>query len=218
MALHRDIHWIGRQWAVTGYGMQLIDQKLKGFFDIEAVKLWDDGLVEAMHAKEWLNKADFDKGLEIARKRYPPLDPAAPPPAEKVLPPLPQAPKSEAPKLPRSNPVATVAPAAEPRMPRPLRPPPPSAAAEPPVEKTLLAALNGQVAPPPRVPEPQASKIQEPDPIVTVAKAAETKEAEARLKLKSEPAEPPKPVPAAFQVRFIGSAKFVRPWRVKQKR
>ena len=30
MALHRDIHWIGRQWAVTGHGMQLIDQKLKG--------------------------------------------------------------------------------------------------------------------------------------------------------------------------------------------
>ena len=34
MALHRDIHWIGRQWAVTGHGMQLIDQKLQGFFDI----------------------------------------------------------------------------------------------------------------------------------------------------------------------------------------
>src|SRR4051812_42372318 len=87
MALHRDIHWIGRQWAVTGYGMQLIDQKLKGFFDIEAVKLWERGLIEAMYAKEWLNKADFDKGLEIARKRYPdPSGTFAALPGEKVLP------------------------------------------------------------------------------------------------------------------------------------
>ena len=39
MPLHRDIHWIGRQWAVTGLGMQLIDQKLKGFFDIEVSQL-----------------------------------------------------------------------------------------------------------------------------------------------------------------------------------
>src|SRR3954452_22495077 len=87
MALHRDIHWIGRQWAVTGFGMQLIDQKLKGFFDIESVNLWEDGLIEAMHAKEWLNKADFDKGLDIARKRYPgPSSPGTPPPEQRVLP------------------------------------------------------------------------------------------------------------------------------------
>ena len=57
--------------AVTGHGLQACDQKQKGKFDIEAARLWDDGLVEAMHAKEWLNAADFDKGLEIARTRYP---------------------------------------------------------------------------------------------------------------------------------------------------
>ena len=71
MVLHRDIYWVGRQWAVTGHGLQACDQKQKGKFDIEAARLWDDGLVETMHAKEWLNAADFDKGLEIARKRYP---------------------------------------------------------------------------------------------------------------------------------------------------
>jgi hypothetical protein len=27
MALHRDIYWVGRQWAVTGYGIQACDQK-----------------------------------------------------------------------------------------------------------------------------------------------------------------------------------------------
>ena len=30
MALHRDIYWVGRQWAVTGFGIQAIDQRLKG--------------------------------------------------------------------------------------------------------------------------------------------------------------------------------------------
>jgi hypothetical protein len=71
MALHRDIHWIGRQWAVTGHGMQLIDQKLQGFFDIEIARLWNESLIESMHAKEWLNAADFDKGLAVARVRFP---------------------------------------------------------------------------------------------------------------------------------------------------
>jgi hypothetical protein len=71
MPLHRDIHWIGRQWAVTGHGMQLIDQKLQGFFDIEIIRLWDESLIESMHAKEWLNAADFDKGLAVARARFP---------------------------------------------------------------------------------------------------------------------------------------------------
>src|SRR5882757_8873293 len=89
MPLHRDIHWIGRQWAVTGHGLQLIDQKLKGFFDIEASRLWDDDLVESTRAKEWLNAADFDKALAMARARYP--SPSGrvtprPPPPEKILP------------------------------------------------------------------------------------------------------------------------------------
>jgi len=105
MALHRDIHWIGRQWAVTGHGMQLIDQKLQGFFDIEAARLWDESLIEGMRAKEWLNAADFDKGLAVARARYPqapgavkspPAAVAAPPIAPPMSPPpvaTPEAPK-----------------------------------------------------------------------------------------------------------------------------
>ena len=70
MALHRDIFWIGRQWAVTGHGMQLIDQRLMGAFDIDVAGLWDDDLIVRMRAKEWLNAADFDKGLAVARARY----------------------------------------------------------------------------------------------------------------------------------------------------
>ncbi len=72
MALHRDIFWIGRQWAVTGHGMQLIDQRLMGAFDIEVARLWDDDLIARMHAKAWLNATDFDKGLAVARTRIHP--------------------------------------------------------------------------------------------------------------------------------------------------
>jgi hypothetical protein len=63
MPLHRDIYWVGRQWAVTGYGMQAIDQRLNGIFDIEVSRLWEDSLAERMYALQWLNVADFDKGL-----------------------------------------------------------------------------------------------------------------------------------------------------------
>jgi hypothetical protein len=71
MALHRDIYWVGRQWAVTGFGIQAIDQRLKGSFDIEIARLWDDIIVERTRALAWLNAADFDKALEIARARHP---------------------------------------------------------------------------------------------------------------------------------------------------
>ncbi len=71
MALHRDIYWVGRQWAVTGYGMQAVDPKLKGQFDIEASRLWEDDLSESLNAGGWLNSEDFAKALAVARARYP---------------------------------------------------------------------------------------------------------------------------------------------------
>jgi len=71
MALHRDIYWVGRQWAVTGYGLQAVDQKQKGKFDIEAPRLWEDGLLEGLRAESWLYLADFEKALAVARKRFP---------------------------------------------------------------------------------------------------------------------------------------------------
>jgi hypothetical protein len=85
MALHRDILWIGKQWAVTGHGMQLIDQRLMGAFDIEVAHLWDDDLIARMYGKAWLNAADFDKGLAIARARHkPPVAGSEPSPAATI--------------------------------------------------------------------------------------------------------------------------------------
>jgi hypothetical protein len=71
MALHRDIYWVGRQWAVTGFGIQAIDQRLKGSFDIDVSRLWDELAVEHTRGLAWLNAADFDKALEMARARHP---------------------------------------------------------------------------------------------------------------------------------------------------
>ena len=62
MALYRDIFWVGRQWTVTGFGVQAVDQKQKGKFDIEASRVWEDGLLESLRAESWLNPDDFEKG------------------------------------------------------------------------------------------------------------------------------------------------------------
>jgi hypothetical protein len=71
MALHRDIYWVGRQWAVTAAGIQAVDQKRRSEFDIKVARLWDDGLAEPMLALDWFNGEDFDKALAIARSRFP---------------------------------------------------------------------------------------------------------------------------------------------------
>ena len=84
MALHRDIYWVGKQWAVTGYGIQACDQKKKGQFDIEASRLWEDGVLESLRAEPWLNREDFDKALAAARKHYPEPPRKAPPLVENV--------------------------------------------------------------------------------------------------------------------------------------
>lgn len=70
MALHRDIYWIGRQWAVTGFGVQAVDQRLQGAFDIESSQVWDEGLQARMRAHAWVNGEDFEKALRVARQRF----------------------------------------------------------------------------------------------------------------------------------------------------
>jgi hypothetical protein len=92
MPLHRDIFWVGKQWSVTGSGMQAIDQKLKGKFDIEVWRIWDDDLHDALSGEKWFNAKDFDKALAEARKHYPKPSGKAAPKARPVLaaPPTPE--------------------------------------------------------------------------------------------------------------------------------
>jgi hypothetical protein len=142
MALHRDIFWIGRQWAVTGHGMQLIDQRLAGAFDIEIIRLWDDDLIAGLRAKAWLKAEDFDKGLAVARTRYPQ------PPAGSTSGVAPPAPAIEpvAPPLPAAKPEAPKFDAPKPERPAPVQPSPP---AEPQVPERAPLAIEppGQPSP-----------------------------------------------------------------------
>ena len=105
MALHRDIFWVGRQWAVTGSGIQAVDQRLRSEFDVDILRLWDDGLCERMREHPWFVAEDFEKALAMARARYP-----APP--EKTLPRT--SPKAPAPEAQLSSP-AKSAPIAPPQ-------------------------------------------------------------------------------------------------------
>ncbi|MGH6710792.1 MAG: hypothetical protein ACREEK_17690 [Bradyrhizobium sp.] len=199
MPLHRDIHWIGRQWAVTGHGLQLIDQKLKGFFDIEASRLWEEPLVETMRAKEWLNVADFDKGLEVARKRFPPDGVAQSPPAETVAPPPPVAP-SVLPVAPQVMPIAPVAIA-----PAAVLAAPPSAVTAP------AAAIESRL----RIAKPEVAKLQKLDPITPppAPSVALQRPAIKTLEPVAAQSAPPK-----FHMLFPGNAKFIRPWRVRMRK
>ena len=159
MPLHRDIHWIGRQWAVTGHGMQLIDQKQKGFFDIEAARLWDEAVMTRMRAQDWVNVADFDKGMEVARKRYKEPPRAVPQPPAMISPAPPVAPIAS---LVAAPPIVPFAPFAE---------------------------VPAHIATPAETPLPQAETIA-----------------------------PDEPAAGKFQMRFLGIAKFIRPWRVRMKK
>lgn len=71
MALHRDIYWVGKQWAVTGHGVQACNQKQRSQFDIEGSKLWEDGVQAAVRAEKWVDTEDFEKAVAVARKYYP---------------------------------------------------------------------------------------------------------------------------------------------------
>ena len=84
MALHRDIFWVGRQWAVTGHGLQAVDQKQKSKFDVEISRLWDEDLANGLSAERWFNAEDFSKGLSVARTRYPKPPPPVAEPAVTV--------------------------------------------------------------------------------------------------------------------------------------
>jgi hypothetical protein len=42
------VYWLGKQWAVTGYGIQAVDKKLEMKFDVEAHRIWEEGLEEEL--------------------------------------------------------------------------------------------------------------------------------------------------------------------------
>lgn len=71
MTLHRDIYWLGRQWAVTGFGVQAVDQKRFGQHDIEAARIGDDdvALAAPLRTFAWFDAEDFREAICQARRR-----------------------------------------------------------------------------------------------------------------------------------------------------
>lgn len=157
MALHRDIFWVGRQWAVTGLGVQACDQRQKSQFDIESCRLWDDDLLQALRAHAWLNVEDFEKALAVARARFPVPAPQPSPPDPVVLP---------------------------------------------------VAESPGIEA---KIEKPDAAKPAPVIPVATVDAPEPTLRPQRIFVVASE-----RPAPR-FEMRFAGSAKFTRPWRVQKR-
>ena len=68
MTLHRDIYWLGRQWAVTGHGIQAVNKKLHMRFDVAASRIWEEGMDEPMRELDWFDAEDFAEALRVARR------------------------------------------------------------------------------------------------------------------------------------------------------
>ena len=67
--LHRDVYWLGKQWAVTRYGVQAVSKKFEMKFDIEACRIWENSLGESLRAESWFDAEDFHEALSVARRR-----------------------------------------------------------------------------------------------------------------------------------------------------
>jgi hypothetical protein len=68
MTLHRDIYWLGRQWAVTGHGIQAVNKKLNMRFDVAASRIWEEGIDQPMLELAWFDAEDFAEALRVARR------------------------------------------------------------------------------------------------------------------------------------------------------
>ncbi|WP_461191250.1 hypothetical protein [Bradyrhizobium sp. UFLA06-06] len=216
MPLHRDIHWLGRQWAVTGHGLQLINQKQMGYYDIEAARLWEARVTE-VQSKAWIDRPDFDKALEIARGKFaqmapadlpPPVPIASPPPPVRATPPAaPRAPldatsvpsieellarlkSKSAATAPIAKPAEALAPV--PPKPEPLRVEPRKVE---PARSELPQAAS--VAPEPSKAEPRAFEAPKAESLTTAPAKADLITADSiKSELPtSELPKPPKPEP-----------------------
>jgi hypothetical protein len=59
MPLHRDIFWLGRQWAVTRFGIRAVNQKLNMQFDVPISRVCEERLTETMLPGDWFDIVDF---------------------------------------------------------------------------------------------------------------------------------------------------------------
>ncbi len=65
--MHRDVFWLGRQWAVTGYGIQTVSKKFAMKFDVEAKRIWEEDIDALMRDEPWFDASDFADAVKQAR-------------------------------------------------------------------------------------------------------------------------------------------------------
>ena len=204
MALHRDIFWVGRQWAVTGYGIQAVDQKHKGQFDIEIGRLWEDGLAESLQADGWLNSEDFGKAHAAARGRFP----EPPRMAAEVSAGAPVEPTGEPSKpVELPNELRELLKELARPVERSASPVEPSRKTLPPEVPRQIADLKAGAPIGPLIEPPKPAELPV-EPPTELAKPAEPP---------TPPVEAPSPVAQTFDnMRIVGwPAKFLRPWRAR---
>ena len=206
MALHRDIFWVGKQWAVTGYGMQAVDQKQKSKFDIEASRVWEDDLLDVLSDQRWFNADDFNAGLTVARAKYPeaPAKAAARKKAKESARVAVAPPKVESKSEPKA--AAKAEPKTEPKL---------DAKAK--AAKSQPAAESAKPAPRAEVLKSEVLKAAAPKPEAAPAApklAITSGPTQSTITVKSRPK---KTRPAAqISMRITGCpAKFTRMWRIR---
>jgi hypothetical protein len=199
MALHKDIFWVGKQWAVTGHGMQAVDQKQKSKFDIEASRLWEDGLLENLSGQRWFNPDDFNAGLSVARARYPEAPEKAASRKKAAAKNAPTVPPKPVPKA-EAKAESKAEPKIESRRTEPK--------AEPVKTDTKAKAAKTQAAAAPEIPAPKV----EPTKPAAAPKLAFTSGPALKIKTRRKKERPV----AQLSMRVTGwPAKFTKMWRVR---
>ena len=200
MTLHRDIFWLGRQWAVTGHGLQAIDQRLKGVFDVEIARVWDEGALNDLRSQDWVNPADLEKAVAAARKRFPAPAIKAPLPAGAG----PQPGQAAAPPPTSLKPT--------PPQPAPPKPVSPESIALPPMPRFGRAESGADRTAPKSLPNTPSRASVKTEPERTLPSLAAIK-----LPQELPPEAVPEKLVAALQVNYQGElARFAPQWRIRQ--
>jgi len=67
--LVQPIYWTGRQWAVTGYGMECLEER---WANIHYGGVHDPYLLRHWSAKRWVDVEDFEAAHAVAKKIFEP--------------------------------------------------------------------------------------------------------------------------------------------------
>jgi len=72
LASKKMIYWLGRQWMVTGLGIETVKGNHRiPVSEIRALDEQGRGWLERMHEQAWVQIEDFSEALSVARARWP---------------------------------------------------------------------------------------------------------------------------------------------------